>query len=52
MHRRSLVNRYIRPLLEADLLERRFPDSPNTPKQAYRTRREDQGRSDPAGPDQ
>ena len=41
MHRRSLANRYLRPLLEAGLLERRFPDSPNTPKQAYRTRRED-----------
>ena len=47
MHRRSLVNRYIRPLLEADLLERRFPDSPNTPKQAYRTRRENSSLSDP-----
>ena len=41
MHRRSLANRYIRPLLEAGMLERQFPDSPNTPKQAYRTRRED-----------
>ena len=46
MHRRSLANRYIRPLLEASLLERQFPDSPNTPKQAYRTRREDPGRSE------
>lgn len=41
MHRRSLSNRYLRPLLEAGLLERRFPESPNTPKQAYRTRRPD-----------
>lgn len=40
MHRRSLSNRHIRPLLEAGLLERRYPDSPNTPKQAYRSRRE------------
>ena len=31
MHRRSLSNRYLRPLLEAGLLERRFSDSPNTP---------------------
>ena len=46
MHRRSLANRYIRPLLEAGLLERQFPDNPNTPKQAYRTRREDPGRSE------
>ena len=46
MHRRSLSNRHIRPLLEAGLLERRFPDRPNSPKQAYRTRRED-----PAPPD-
>ena len=46
MHRRSLANRYIRPLLEAGLLERRFPDSPNSPKQAYRTRREDPARSE------
>ena len=41
MHRRGLANRYIGPLLEADLLKRRYPDSPNTPKQAYRTRREE-----------
>ena len=46
MHRRSLANRYIRPLLEAGMLERQFPDSPNTPKQAYRTRREDPARSE------
>ena len=39
MHRRSLSNRHIRPLVEAGLLERKFPDSPNSPKQAYRTRR-------------
>ena len=46
MHRRGLANRYLRPLLETGLLERRFPDSPNTPKQAYRTRREDPARSE------
>ena len=46
MHRRSLSNRYIRPLVEAGLLERRYPDRPNTPKQAYRTRRP--GSSEPA----
>lgn len=40
MHRRSLSNRHIRPLLQAGLLERRYPDSPNTPKQAYRARRD------------
>lgn len=40
MHRRGLANRHLRPLLQAGLLERRFPDRPNTPKQAYRTRRE------------
>ena len=40
MHRRGLANRHLRPLLKAGLLERRFPDRPNTPKQAYRTRRE------------
>ncbi len=40
MHRRSLSNRYIRPLVEAGLLERRYPDRPNSPKQAYRTRRD------------
>lgn len=39
-HRRSLASRHLRPLLEAGLLERRFPDRPNTPKQAYRTRPE------------
>ena len=44
MHRRSLSSRHIRPLVKAGLLERKFPDSPNTPKQAYRTRR------DPAPP--
>ena len=38
MHRRSLSSRHIRPLVKAGLLERKFPDSPNTPKQAYRTR--------------
>ena len=46
MHRRSLSNRYLRPVLEAGLLERRFSDSPNTPKQACRTRREDPARSE------
>ena len=40
MHRRGLANRHLRPLLEAGLLERRYPHRPNTPKQAYRTRRE------------
>ena len=39
MHRRSFSHRYIRPLVKARLLERRYPDRPNTPKQAYRTRR-------------
>ena len=39
MHRRSLSNRHIQPLVKAGLLERKFPDSPNSPKQAYRTRR-------------
>ncbi|MDE2660062.1 MAG: hypothetical protein OXI45_07595 [Acidobacteriota bacterium] len=39
-HRRGLASRHLRPLLEAGLLERRFPDRPNTPKQAYRTRPE------------
>jgi len=39
MHRRSLSSRHIRPLVKAGLLERKFPNSPNTPKQAYRTRR-------------
>ena len=41
MHRRSLSNRHIQPLVKAGLLERKFPDSPNSPKQAYRTRRPD-----------
>ena len=41
MHRRSLSNRYLRPLLKAGLLERRYPDRPHSPKQAYRTRREE-----------
>ena len=41
MHRRSLSNRYLRPLLEAGLLERRYPDRPYSPKQACRTRREE-----------
>ena len=39
MHRRGLANRHLRPLLNTGLLERRYPEKPNTPKQAYRTAR-------------
>lgn len=46
MHRRCLSNRHIQPLVKARLLERKFPDSPNSPKQAYRT-----GRPDPTEPE-
>ena len=48
MHRRSFSNRHLRPLLEAGLLERRFPDSANTPKQAYRARRDGRTPQNPA----
>ncbi len=46
MHRRSLSNRHIQPLVKARLLERKFPDSPNSPRQAYRTRRSDAAEPD------
>ena len=48
MHRRGLSNRHLRPLLKAGLLERRYPDRPNTPKQAYRTRRDGRTPQNPA----
>ena len=38
MHRRSLVNRHLGPMVDAGLLELQFPDSPRSPRQAYRTR--------------
>ena len=37
MHRRSLVNRHLGPMVDAGLLELQFPDSPRSPRQAYRT---------------
>ena len=40
MHRPSLVARHIRPLLKADLLKLKFPDRPNSPRQAYQTRKD------------
>ena len=39
MHRRSLVNRHLGPMVDAGLLELRFPNSPRSPQQAYRARR-------------
>ena len=45
MHKRSLVKRHIGPMARAELLELRYPDRPNSPRQAYRTR--GQGASDP-----
>ena len=51
MHRRGLANRHLRPLLEAGLLERRYPDRPNTPKQAYRTARQDRPAQDAGSSD-
>ena len=38
MHRRSLVHRHLGPMVDAGLLQLRFPDSPRSPRQAYRTR--------------
>ena len=39
-HQPSLVARHIRPLLKADLLKLKFPDRPNSPGQAYQTRKD------------
>ena len=39
MHQRSLVHRHLGPMVDAGLLELQFPDSPRSPRQAYRTRR-------------
>ena len=35
--RRSLVRRHLGPMTAAGLLERRYPDAPRSPRQAYRT---------------
>ena len=40
MHHRSLVKRHLGPMTKEGLLERRFPDRPNSPRQAYRARRD------------
>ena len=40
MHQPSLVARHIRPLVEADLLKLQFADQPNSPLQAYQTRKD------------
>ena len=37
MHQRSLVHRHLGPMVDAGLLELQFPDSPRSPRQAYRT---------------
>ena len=39
-HQPSLVARHIRPLLKEDLLKLKFPDRPNSPGQAYQTRKD------------
>ncbi len=40
MHQPSLVYRHLRTLVDAGLLELKYPDQPNHPRQAYRTRPE------------
>lgn len=40
MHKPSLVYRHLRPHVDAGLLELKYPDQPNHPRQAYRTRPE------------
>ena len=40
MHRCGLGNHHVRPFLEAAPLERSLSESPNTPKQACRARRQ------------
>ena len=37
MHQRSLVHRHLGPMVDAGLLVLQFPDSPRSPRQAYRT---------------
>ena len=37
MHQENLVRRHLSPLVDAGLLELRFPDRPRAPRQAYRT---------------
>ena len=37
MHKPSLVERHLGPLVDAGLLELQFPDRPQSPRQAYRT---------------
>ena len=37
MHRRSLVQRHLGPLVDAGLLKLRFPDRPRSSRQSYRT---------------
>ena len=39
-HQPSLVARHIRPLLKEGLLKLKFPDRPNSPGQAYQTRKD------------
>ena len=39
MHRGMLVHRHLRPMLEAGVLELKYPDRPSSPRQAYRARR-------------
>ena len=39
MHQRSLVHRHLGPMVDDGLLELQFPESPRSPRQAYRTRR-------------
>ena len=40
MHKPSLVYRHLRPLVDAGILELKYPEQPNHPRQAYRTRPE------------
>ena len=40
MHRPSLTERHLGPLVRAGLLELKYPDRPSSPLQAYRTRRD------------
>jgi ATP-dependent DNA helicase RecG len=35
----SLRNRFLTPMVEEDLLERKYPEEPNRPDQAYTTKR-------------
>jgi hypothetical protein len=49
MHQRGLVKRHLRPMTKEGLLEQRYPDQRSSPRQAYRTRRDDA--PDAAGPD-